>query len=252
MAKKRPPPGKCVHCLAENVELTWDHVFPRAWYPKTTPADLYKWQIPSCYPCNAELGKIEEDLFFRLGLCVDPFVPETADIVQRALRSYKPEFAKNDRDRAARAARIDRLNNELIEGSNIQRSAVYPGLGERWGRPPTQGLGIRVSQYSLRRLTEKIVRGIYFLKDKSFVEPPYVIEFHALTDEGASPLNELLDRYGQEYTRGTGIVIRRAVTPEDSMSAVCEIAIWGQFKMYAFVQAPIRQGGLTGERSQPG
>src|ERR1700730_10477190 len=165
MAKKTPSPGKCDHCPSEDIEPTSDHVFACAWYPETTPADLYKWQIPSCNPCNRELGKIEEDLLFRLGLCVDPFAPETAGIVQKAQRSYKPEFAKNEQDRTARESRKRRLLAEVIDGPNIPRSEVYPGLGERWGRPPTQGLGIPVPANSFRRLTEKVVRGIYFLED---------------------------------------------------------------------------------------
>jgi hypothetical protein len=50
-------------------------------------SDLYKWRIPSCYRCNGELGKIEENLLFRLGLCIEP-TPETAGIVAKAQRSY--------------------------------------------------------------------------------------------------------------------------------------------------------------------
>jgi hypothetical protein len=205
MAKKRPPPGKCVHCLEHNVELTWDHVFPWAWYPETTPTDVYKWRIPSCYRCNGELGKIEEDLLFRLRLCIEP-TPESAGIVAKAQRSYKPEFAKNERDRAARFARRARLSDEMIDGPDIQRSAVYPELGERWGRPSTQGLGIRVPANSIRRLTEKIVRGVYFLEGQKFVELPFVIQFYALTDQGASPIKVILDQFGQEYSRGPGVV----------------------------------------------
>jgi hypothetical protein len=222
----------------EDVERTWDHVFPRAWYPETTPADLYKWQIPSCNRCNRELGKIEEDLLFRLGLCVNP-TPETAGIIKKAQRSYKPEFAKNERDRAARATRMARIQNEMIDGPNIQRSAIYPGLGERWGRPPTQGLGILARANGFRRLTEKIVRGIYFLEDEKFIEPPYFIEFYALTDDGALPVKEQLDRFGKEYTRGPGILIRRAVALDDSMSAIFEIVVWAQFKMYASVRTKV-------------
>jgi hypothetical protein len=222
----------------EDVERTWDHVFPRAWYPETTPADLYKWQIPSCNRCNRELGKIEEDLLFRLGLCVNP-TPETAGIIKKAQRSYKPEFAKNERDRAARATRMARIQNEMIDGPNIQRSAIYPGLGERWGRPPTQGLGILARANGFRRLTEKIVRGIYFLEDEKFIEPPYFIEFYALTDDGALPVKEQLDLFGKEYTRGPGILIRRAVALDDSMSAIFEIVVWAQFKMYASVRTKV-------------
>jgi hypothetical protein len=179
---------------------------------------------------------MEEDLLFRLALCVDPHAPETAGIVQKALRSMKPEFAKGERDRAARAARAARLHNELLDGPEIPRSAVYPGLGERWGRPPTQGLGVPVPARSIRRLTEKIVRGVFFLEDDRFIEVSHSINFYALTEEGAAPIKELLDRFGREYAREPGIVVRRAVTEDDPMGALFEIDVWGQFKTYASVE----------------
>jgi hypothetical protein len=50
--RKTKHQGKCVHCLQDPVELTWDHVLPVSWYPTTTPPNLEKWQIPSCWPCN--------------------------------------------------------------------------------------------------------------------------------------------------------------------------------------------------------
>jgi hypothetical protein len=233
---KRPSPGKCVHCLADNVNRTWDHVFPRAWYPNTTPSDVYKWQIPSCHPCNRDYGTMEDDLLCRLALCVDPHVPETAGIVEKALRSIKSGLARDERDRNARAARARHIYNELLYGSEIPQSAIYPGLGERWGRPSAQGLGVCVPANSLRRLTEKIVRGIFFLEDNAFIEADHAIAFYALTDEGAEPIKNLLDRFGREYARKPGIAVRRAVADDQPTSAVFEIDVWGQFKLYSSVE----------------
>jgi hypothetical protein len=235
---KRPPVGKCVHCLANNVHRTWDHVFPRAWYPDTTPQDMQKWQIPTCQPCNHDYGKIEEDLLFRLALCVDPHVPETSGIVQKVLRSMKPEHAKNERDKAFRSSRAARLKGLLLNGADIPRSAVYPGIGERWGRSSQEGLGLFVPANSVRRLAEKIVRGIYYLQDnRTFIEPPYSIDFYALDDDGAEPLRALLDQFGQTYAREPGIVVRRVVPEDAPLCGVFEINIWGQFKMYASVDS---------------
>lgn len=234
---KRPPPGKCVHCLADAVERTWDHVFPRSWYPDTTPKNINKWQIPTCQPCNQDYGQMEEDLLIRLAMCVDPHVPATAGIVQKALRSMKPEYARDERDKAARASKGNRLKEILLNGADIPRAAVYPGLGERWGRPPQEGLGILVPAESLRRLTEKIVRGIYYLKDETFIEPPYTIDFYALDDDGAAPFRILLDQFGQTYAREPGIVVRRVVPEDAPLCGVFEIDIWGQFKMYASVDS---------------
>lgn len=232
---KRPPIGKCVHCLTDNVDRTWDHVFPRAWYPDTTPPDLYKWQIPSCAQCNRDYGELEEDLLFRLALSVDPNIQATSGIIKKALRSMKPEFAKDDRDKAARRARAKRLQNELLNGSDIPASAVYPGLGERWGRPLEEAIGIRVPAESLRRLTAKIVRGIYYLEDQVFIEPPLRVEFYALTDDGAEPVKNVLERFGCTYAREPGIVVRRAKPEDAPMNSIFEIQVWEQFKMYASV-----------------
>jgi hypothetical protein len=230
--------------LADNVDRTWDHVFPRSWYPETTLSDLYKWQIPSCKRCNSEYGQMEEDLLFRLALCVDPKASATAGIVEKALRSMKPEFAKDERDKAARAARAAQLRRELLHGPNIPRSAVYPGLGERWGRSTNEGIGVRVPAESLRRLTEKIVRGIYYLEDQMFIEPPYVIDFYALDDEGAEPLRTLLKRFAQNYAREPGIEVRRAMPEDAPMNSIFEINIWGQFKMHAVVEATSPNHGV--------
>jgi hypothetical protein len=178
---------------------------------------------------------MEDDLLFRLALCVDPHIPETAGIVQKALRSMKPEFAKDERDRAARAARAKKLRKEMLTGTDIPRDAVYPGLGERWGRPLDQGIAFHIPANSFRRLTEKIVKGIYFLEDKKFLEPPYTIDFYAVSDEGAQPVKELLDRFGRLYAREPGVVVRRMVPEDEPMSSIFEITIWAQFKMYASV-----------------
>ena len=44
----------CVYCLKLFEELTSDHVFPKSWYPETTPENLEKWQMPACVECNQE------------------------------------------------------------------------------------------------------------------------------------------------------------------------------------------------------
>lgn len=117
-----------MHCLAEDVDRNWDHVFPRAWYGDDTPADIEKWQIPSCYSCNDEYGKLENDLLSRLGLSIDPNAPGAAGITKRALRSLNPAHGKSARDSGARRVRAEKLASELFHGKDIPRSATIPGL----------------------------------------------------------------------------------------------------------------------------
>jgi hypothetical protein len=97
------------------------------------------------------------------------------------------------------------------------------------------GLAISIPAAFFRRITEKVVKGITYLENKRFIEPPHRIEFFALDDQGASTMREALDAYGKILAREPGIVIRRAVTPDDGVSALYEIEFWKQFKTYASV-----------------
>ncbi|MFJ2987570.1 hypothetical protein ACIPF8_06870 [Collimonas sp. NPDC087041] len=155
--------------------------------------------------------------------------------MKRALRSLNPKYGKNKRDSAARSALAARLSKELLNGRQIHREAVYPGFEEKWGRSHAQGLGIKVPAESFRRFSEKIVRGVYFVDGERLIEPPYVIEFFALSDQGAKPIQDLVERYGREMSLGTAIVVRIAEADEDRMCSLIEISIWGKFKMYCSV-----------------
>jgi len=233
---KRPPPGKCVHCLADPVARNWDHIFPKSWYPDTSATNLCKWQIPSCVPCNSALGAIEEDFLRRIALCLDPFDPASRSIVQKALRSMKPTEARNERDRNVRGALRQRILGETLEGDAIPQSGTFPGMGEKWGQPRDEQVAIRIPAASFRRITEKIVRGIFHVEDRKYIEPPYKIDFFALDSSDGGPVRAIIDRFGAAYAREPGIVVRRAVAPEDGLSSVFEIEFWQQFMTYATVR----------------
>lgn len=231
-----PPPGRCVHCLGFFEELTWDHVFPEAWYPDTTPDNVEKWKIPSCRPCNALHGKSEGELLVRFGLCVDPDDPKNAGIVEKALRALTAESGRDEKDAKAREGYRQKILGQVFEGEAIPYQAIYPGFGPQPGIHDSTRVAVPVSAAGIRRLVEKIVRGVTYVHDKKFVESPYKIEQFVLTDEGAAPLADILRRFGKVYERGAGIVVTRAVVPEDQMTAVYGIEIWGRFKAYAFLE----------------
>jgi hypothetical protein len=232
----RPPkPGKCVHCLRHPVERNWDHVFPESWYPACTAANLAKWQVPSCIQCNSQLGRVEKEFFVRIALCLDPNDPGFKGMAAKALRSMDPRQGKNPGDRRARARLAEKIKSELMIGEAIPSVGTYPSLGERWGRPRGAGIALSIPADFFRRITEKIVRGITYLESNRFIEPPHRVEFFALDNSGAATMHQVLEAYGQELAREPGIVIRRAVTPEDGVSALYEIEFWKQFKTYASV-----------------
>jgi len=86
-------------------------------------------------------------------------------------------------------------------------------------------------------IAAKIVRGIFYIEDQKFIEPPYVIEFHTFVpnDEVAVQFEAWLTQYGIIYSREPGLVVHRAVTPEDGLTSLFKITFWEQLSMYATV-----------------
>lgn len=236
---KPPKPGKCVHCLSDPVPRNWDHVFPASWYPDTTTPNLKKWQVPSCINCNRALGAVESEFFVRVALSLDPNNPASRSLVEKALRAVNPKLARDAVDRRARIALKDRLFSDMYVEGAIPENGIFPNLGERWNRAPDADLAaIRIPVHSFRRITEKIVRGITYLDQDKFIEPPYAVEFFALDDNGALPVREYITQHGTTLAHEPGIVVRHAVTPDDEVSALFEVEFWQQFKTYAIVHVP--------------
>ena len=219
---KPPGAGKCVHCLEDPVERNWDHVFPVSWYPDTTPPNLDKWKIPSCIDCNDALGVMEDDLFVILGHVLDPCHPGSAGLYERASRAIDPEAGKDERDRRARAARRKRFLEQVWVGDAIPDHGIYPGLGDRWDQPHNDRMAIPFPKKGLEQITEKIVRGISYIEDGLFIEPPYKTDVFVLNEEGSAPIRQVLERFGTEYARGPGIIVRRAV-PQSRPHAILSI-----------------------------
>jgi len=217
------------------VERNWDHVFPESWYPDTTPPNLYKWQIPSCVPCNKALGEIEDEFLVLVALCLDPKAPASRSIVEKALRAMNPQAARTPSDRRARASLAQRVLARILTGSDIPSIGIYPTLAGTPEAPSSDRIAVRIPAESFRRVTEKIVRGIFYLEESKFIEHPYKVLFFALDDAGSQPARDLLAQAGRECAREPGIVVRRAVVPEDGLSSIFEIEFWGQFKTHASV-----------------
>ena len=157
---RSPAPGQCVHCFNTFQALTWDHVFPRSWYPDSTPENLKKWKVPACRECNKRLGEIEERLLFRFALCLDPQSLAAKGIPQKILRSANAFLAKNEKDRHQRQARREKLLRELVTFETIPSPGVLPGFG---GRPGIQGYAaVRIPDDELRALVMKIVKGLAY------------------------------------------------------------------------------------------
>ena len=234
MAKK-PQPGRCVHCRAKVKHLTWDHVFPQGWYPENTLPNLEKWKVPACSPCNWKYGRIEEELGIRIALCLERDAPNAKGICEKALRAIDPSHGRNPTDRAKRRKKREKILRSVLRGHEIP-NAVYPGFEERWNRPKSQQVGIPVRVDHLKQLVEKVVKGITYIEDRVYLNEDTQIQHHVVEPGIAVPLERAVRLHGEIHSREPGIEVARAVTPDDGVSALYKITIWGEFVLYATVE----------------
>lgn len=226
---------KCVHCLRYFAELTSDHVFPVSWYPKTTPDNLEKWQMPSCEVCNKKYGRIEEELLLKLGLCVKPFSNESFGIANKALRAINPNKGKNDSDSRIRLKKREKTLHEAIDPTIVPFTSFLPNFGFNDGVDPKEQLAVKVSARGLKAIGEKLIRGITWVVDKEYISEKYEIEIYIYHERDAEFLNEKLNKFGRIYILGPGIRVVRAVTRQDSICGIYSMEIWGQLKIYGIV-----------------
>ncbi len=233
--KTKSESGRCVHCLQYCDELTWDHVPPESWYPVTTPTDTEKWRVPSCHECNKNYGKIEEELLLKFGLCIDPFNPRSAGIAHKALRALKANYGKNEKDARIREGKTNKILKESMYGDSIPIKSIYPGF-EFKGGPDDEQIGVLINKNHLVKMAEKIVRGLVFIVDKKYIEPPYHIDFYFYNKESFEHLlTHIHPGPWDLFDRPPGFAVLRVIADEDLTTGIYLIDIWGQYYCKAIV-----------------
>lgn len=221
-----------MHCCQEFSRLTWDHVFPVSWYPDSRASAEEKWKVPACEPCNGEYGTLENDLLVRFGLCLDPQHPASRGLHAKALRAIDPSLAKNEKDAAARRAKRQRIQRELLIGKEIPGEATIPGFGERWGRPTSEQVALPLPKLAIEKIGQKIVRGLFHLERAQLIDDRYEIE--VLFSHSTSVADKVLTT-GRAVARPPALAVQFSVAPDDHTTSVFRISFWEQLTMYAFV-----------------
>jgi hypothetical protein len=228
--------ARCVHCLKYFDELTSDHVFPKSWYPRSTPANLEKWQAPSCMECNQEHGKNESELLIRLGLCVSREELASLGISEKALRAIDPSVARDPIDRQRRILKRRQIIAEMRLASQIPNQTFVLNF-----RPSVRDLennrhALPLPMVRFKLLGRKLACGAtYVLHNHSYIEKDHVIAVHMVNDSGARYAKAFIDKYGARVHRGPGLVVGQARPAEDTQSALFEILIWNRFILHVSV-----------------
>ncbi len=219
--------GRCVHCLRIVAPITEDHLFPRSWYPETTPPNLAKWKFPACLECNRAYGRLEEQLRLLLAACTDPKGDSSAGIWRKAYDSISPHKARGPLDAIKRKSASKRFLQRLRE---VDSSA--PGqLPEIHTRRPRGDLALLVPADDLHRFIEKLIRGTIFLTEGRYIENDQEITVSILGPEDGDPIVALLDRSGELHERGPGIRIRKAAAVDAPTNSLFVFDIWGSVSL---------------------
>lgn len=226
--------GRCVHCLQVVEAITDDHLFPKSWYPETTPTNLEKWKIPSCGPCNKAYGKLESELRLQLVSCVDPNSEAAAGLWKKALDSLNPDKGRSPLDKRMRKLTRDRFLKQLRPAENVPMDHVLPET------KPDRAKGtiaLVVSAKGLHRFVEKLVRGTVFITEQRYIENKK-IGMAFLRPEDEKDVLQILEQFGELHERGPGIRIRKAYSADAKDNPIFVFDIWDQFRVYAYVEDP--------------
>lgn len=223
--------GVCIHCGEHFDDLTSDHVLPEAWYLDAS-TDIEKWQAPSCKACNARLGTVERRLLQKLALGTHPETDGTESVSEKALRSFDPRVANNDRDREHREKARDKVARELREVSELPDETLLPNLGPI--HKSEDGYAItEVSKGDIVALVGKFVRGITFLRSDRALPKEYVVRVFRLSE-----IRKLFPEWlatNKEIFEFAGFRVERHPVPDDEFIALFRIFLWHRFQFAAVV-----------------
>jgi len=108
----------CAYCRVEQ-GFTRDHVFPRGWYPTTTPANQTKWTVPACDSCNNVKASLEGVVRTWLSASVDPNHDAARGVWEQSVRAIDPTTEKSDRDAGAKRKAQEALISSIIRPSQL-------------------------------------------------------------------------------------------------------------------------------------
>jgi hypothetical protein len=245
-AKLRRPKsdGRCIHCRQVLVKKTKDHVFPDSWYPRSTPAKVQRWTVPSCGDCNHKYGEMENEVFIPLALCVDPRKIAAAGLSEKALRALGTGATSNlgEDEKQRRRAVKERVFKGAKHYSPDVQPHVLPGMGPHPEAPANEQLQILISGEKLQKVLGKVVRGCeYWLANGRIVEPPCELTVHFVHDADVPDVVRTFAQFGPVYL-GPGFRVRRAGAHDEPLAALYEAILSDTLKFYAVI-VPIKTAG---------
>lgn len=226
---------RCIHCLhwIEAKDKTQDHIFPKSWYPESSPRELERWTAPSCKRCNENLGAMEDRLFLRMAVCINPKEMASSGISKKALRAMGIGTVVTKKEARIRATRLRKLLKE-VEPFTQHTPKLFPGFGPPSGFPRELLVTIKIPAEELEKASQKIIRGLeYKLGRGRYIENNYICRVYFVEKDSVSDVDKLIDR-GTKITHGPGFSVARN-TSNDPKTVLYRVKIWNKLIIHASI-----------------
>ncbi|MEX0696275.1 MAG: hypothetical protein WEB85_10560 [Dongiaceae bacterium] len=211
-----------------------DHIIANSWYPETTPASVQRWTVFACKKCNHELGIIEQEMFIRLGLCLDPNAPGANEIVSRALAALDPQLATNAQEAEKRRQVRHRISKDVEELPELPGIGVLPAFKANWDLGSRTG--IRIDPQQLHRVVQKWVKGLHFRITERLIPDWDSINVRHITAETEAHAFREIEPYAMKYNKGPGIQVLQFSASENGQNAtIYRFVIWDQYRVHATI-----------------
>ena len=199
---------------------------------KHTPRDRAL-DVPACSECNAKLGKIEEELFILLGMCVDVRKVAASGVPQKVLRALGIGVKLSKKEEAHRAKKRERVLAGIAPYSGKREKYVLPGFGATPGYDPKTLKQILIPADLLLKFQGKLIRGLeYKFGNERYVGDDFKIATYNVRENSSADVDSLINR-GSKVTRGPGFSVARLESPEREV--LYRITIWDSLTIHGSI-----------------
>jgi hypothetical protein len=218
------------------IDETRDHVFPTSWYPDTTPHEVQRWVAPSHLACNNDLGPIENKVFNRLALCIDPRKAEASGLSAKVMRSLGIGVEGLSDGEAAhrRKLKLGLINATMPYEPSIDN---LPGLGLHAEFGDEGALQVKIPADLLIMVCKKIVRGCEWVLVHRIIEESFEILIYFVLDQNIP--DHLAQAFRSPAAKdvhvGPGFRVIRVAAHDAPDSVAYKITLWGTLTFYALV-----------------
>lgn len=229
---------RCIYCFKKlnRKTKTKDHIFPKSWFPLDTPHDSERWTVPACRKCNYNYKNIEEDLFLRWGIGVNPNEEAAIGISERAIDSINVLTAKDQR---IIKIKIKTLHKIIKDFRQFNPRETLKGLA------PEEGLrsevAVIIPDKNLKGFGEKIIRGLEYKLRNRFIDIRRVIEIYYVYHENPEmelyykKWEELLSKSKNSINLGPAFIIKYRANPYNKNQVIYNIKIWNHIEFWGWI-----------------